>query len=46
MGLWAAAQGLDDAQEEALAVEATGIIVDLIRHGFVLPTDLISRHSA
>ena len=46
VGLWAAAQGLDDAQEEALAVEATGIIVDLIRHGFVLPTDLISRHSA
>lgn len=46
VALWAAAQGLDDAQEEALAVEATGIVVDLIRHGFVLPADLIRRHSA
>lgn len=44
VSLWAAAKGLDDASEEELIAESAGIIVDLIRHGIVLPTDLISRH--
>lgn len=42
VSLWAAANGLADEQEEKLASEAAGIIVDLIRHGCVLPAELIN----
>lgn len=45
VSLWAASHGLDDDAEEALAHDAAGVIVDLIRHGFVLPADLISLNS-
>ena len=42
VSLWSAANGLADEQEEKLASEAAGIIVDLIRHGCVLPAELIN----
>lgn len=41
VAIWAASRGLDDAAEETLTAEAAGIIVDLIRHGFVLPAEVI-----
>lgn len=43
VALWAASHGLDDDDEAALTAEAAGVVVDLIRHGFVLPTDLVSK---
>ena len=42
VSLWAASHGLDDDAENALYDEAAGVIIDLIRHGFVLPADLVS----
>ena len=45
VSLWAASHGLDDNAETALYDEAAAVIVDLIRHGFVLPTDIVSLNS-
>lgn len=45
VSLWAASHGLDDAAESELMTEAAAVIVDLIRHGFVLPADIVSLNS-
>jgi len=45
VSLWAASHGLDDDAEEALCHDAAAVVVDLIRHGFVLPADIVSLNS-
>lgn len=41
VGLYAAVKGLDDEQEGAVAEEFAAVLVDLIRHGLVLPAEMI-----
>ncbi|WIM69036.1 class I SAM-dependent methyltransferase [Corynebacterium breve] len=43
VGLWAAAQGIDD--EEELASSAVSAVVDLIRHGLILPSDIATTQA-
>lgn len=45
VSLWAASHGLDDEAEHQLCSEAAAVIVDLIRHGIVLPADIIAVNS-
>lgn len=45
VSLWAASHGLDDDAEETLCHDAAAVVVDLIRHGFVLPADIVSLNS-
>lgn len=42
VSLWAASHGLDDNAENTLYDEAAGVIVDLIRHGIVLPAEIVT----
>ena len=42
VSLWAASHGLDDNAESMLHDEAAGVIVDLIRHGIVLPAEIVT----
>lgn len=40
VGLYAAARDMPEDSAEALNQEATKVIVDLVRHGFLIPSDL------
>lgn len=41
VGLYAAARGLDDATADTLLEQAVDAAVDLVRHGFLIPADLV-----
>lgn len=43
--LYAMAQGMDDEKADSLVDEAIKAIVDLVRHGLVLPADLVQENS-
>ena len=42
VSLFAAAKGLDEDTTSQLAQQAAGVAVDLIRHGFIIPSELLN----